>query len=82
MVWEGTDQVVDAEQKGLYAAAAMWVSAGRDGQVTPHQLRQELQRKALKTRLTTAVKLEQLMTHRLQQLREREIHYSYKSVGV
>lgn len=67
-----TDQVVDAEQKSLDAAAVVRVPAGAHWQVTPHQLRQELQGEALKTSLSAPVELKQLVTNRLQELRERE----------
>ncbi len=47
LVDQGTHQVVDAEQKRLDAAAAVWISSRRHQQVTPHQLRQKLQSEAL-----------------------------------
>lgn len=66
-----TDQVVNAEQKSFDAAAVVRVPAGGHGQVTPHQLRQELQREALKTSLTAPIELEQLVAYWLQELRNR-----------
>lgn len=58
-----TDQVVDTEQKSLDAAAVLRVPAGTHGQVTPHQLRQELQGETLKMSLSTPVELKQLVTY-------------------
>lgn len=60
-----TNQIVDAEKKSLDAAAVVRAASGAHRQVTPHQLRQELQGEALKTSLSTPVELEQLVTHRL-----------------
>lgn len=39
--WDA-DQVIDAEQKSFNTPAAVRVSPGRDGQVTPHQLWEKL----------------------------------------
>ncbi len=65
-----THQVVNAQQKSLDAAAAVSVSA----QVNPQQLGEELQREAAQTVLWAPVQLEQLMTHRLQQLWTQTTH--------
>lgn len=37
-----THQVIDAQEEGLDAAIALAIPAGRDAQIYPHQLRQEL----------------------------------------
>lgn len=65
---QGTYQVVHAQEKGLDAAIALAVPAGRDTQVHPHQLWQELQGEAPQAVLGTPVQLKQLVAHRLQQL--------------
>lgn len=62
----GTHQIIDAQEKGLDAPIALTISAGRDAQVYPHQLRKELQGEASQAIFRTPVKLEQLMADRLQ----------------
>ena len=51
----GTHQVVHSQQEGLDAAVALAVPAGRDAQVHPDQLGQELQGEAAKAVLGAPV---------------------------
>jgi len=60
-----TNQVVNPQQESLNAAAAVHISAGRHGEVAPHQLREELQSEAQQLLLPTAVELKELVTHGL-----------------
>ncbi len=61
-----THQVIDAQEEGLDAPIALAIPAGRDTQIYPHQLRQELQGEAAQAVLRAPVQLEQLVAHRLQ----------------
>lgn len=63
-----THQVIDAQEEGLNATIALAIPAGRDAQIYPHQLRQELQGEASQAIFRAPVQLEQLVAHRLQQL--------------
>lgn len=63
-----THQVIYAQEERLDAAIALAIPAGRDAQIYPHQLRQELQGEASQAIFRAPVKLEQLVAHRLQEL--------------
>lgn len=72
-----THQVIDAQEEGLDAPIALAIPAGRDAQIYPHQLGQELQGEASQEVFRAPVQLEQLVAHRLQQLDwQREWHHA------
>lgn len=63
-----THQVIHAQKEGFNAPVALAIPAGRDAQVNPHKLREELQGEATQTVFGAPVQLEQLVADGLQQL--------------